>query len=194
MFLAPVLLAFMVTWVIANQDDGRRTVDIQAQEPLFTALPELVQAADLVVVARATSVAGGRTVAAGTNTQSAIRTQLVTLEVGDVLHGSTEQNLTLEQEFSLANGTPITVNNVAPMKVNDEALLFLVRSPDESVPYVAAVNSQSRYVVSGAQRDQLTSAASDSLSAQLAGLGPYQLRCAVIQVGDPSRMCAAYTE
>jgi hypothetical protein len=193
LFVAPVFLAFLVTWVIANQDDGpKQRVDIEAQEPMFTTLQELVNAADLVVVARATQVSDGRTVAAGSAARTAIRTQLVALEVGDVLDGSTEKHLVLEQEHALADGTPIIVNGTPPLVVGDEALLFLVKSADESAPYVALLNSQSRYLVSGAQRDQLSSSGSDALSKQLAAMGPYQLRCAVMQAGTTNSICSAY--
>jgi hypothetical protein len=189
LLLVPVVLAVAVTMAFVNRDGAKRSLDVRAEEPTFTTLQDLVRAADLVVVARATEVHDGRTVASGTGTRSAIRTQLASLEVGDVLDGKTDQHLTLEQELTLADGTPIIVNGVAPLKPNDEGLLFLVRSADTSAPYVAVVNTQSRYLVSGAQRDQLTPSGKDPLSTQLAALGPYELRCAVLAAGDTGRAC-----
>lgn len=189
LLVVPVALALIVTLLLVDDNDVKRTLDISATEPTFTSLQQLVDAAEIVVVARAAEVRDGRNVAGGTSAQSAIRTQLVTLDVGDVLDGATDQHLTLEQEYTLADGTPITINGAAPMKQNDEALLFLVRSRDESAPYVAVMNTQSRYLVTGTQRDGLTAAGSDMLSAQLAELGPYDLRCAVLAAGDTGRRC-----
>jgi hypothetical protein len=185
----PIALALTVTIFLMNNDNAKRSVDVQAVEPQYASLEELVKSSDLVVVARVTQVADGRTVAAGSGERSAIRTQLVTLQVGDVLDGKAEQSITLEQEHALGDGTPITVNGVAPLKPNDEALLFLVKSTDEAAPYFAVANAQGRYVVSGPQRNQLTPAGNDALSQRLAALGPYTLRCNVLSVGDTGRFC-----
>jgi hypothetical protein len=97
------------------------------------------------VLARVTSVGGGRTFAAPGG--GAVRSQVVSLQVGAVLAGPDPgATLPVEEVATLADGTPVIVDGLPPAREGDQGFWFLAASTDPSVPYLAAVGPQGRYL------------------------------------------------
>lgn len=192
--LPMIAIIAVVAGVTLGQDSPRReteSLNIDAEMPTYNSLDELVRASASIVIARATEVRDGRTIGSDTDPNATIRTQVVTLLVGEVLFGPATDTLSLEQEIALGDGTPITVNQMRPTAVGDEGLFFLQAGDSETLPHAALVNHQARYLVAGASRDQLVSASPDPLSIRLASLGPYDLRCQVLTRVSPGTDCTS---
>jgi hypothetical protein len=189
LFVIPLVVGAVAAVSLQQQNQPQKPTDIDAISTSYDSLASLITASDIVVVARAESVATGRVLTSPENPDAALKTEVVTLRVGDVLHGVADATVLLEQEATLADGTPITVNGVPPTQVGDEGVFFVDRSTSPDVPYVALVNDQSRYLVTGPARDVLQSSVNDAFSNELAALGPYQLRCEVLANGNTGRRC-----
>jgi hypothetical protein len=171
----PLLLAIPVLagggwWAVAAARGGSdpEPVAIEATGPIFGSLDELVAASDVVVIGEVVSVADGRTLTDPADPTAGIRTQLVTIEVSEPIVGDPSAVLVVEEEASLLDGTPIIVNGVEASRPRDRGLYFLVEGTDANAPYLALVNEQGRYLVSGAG---LEAAADDALGDALAALG-----------------------
>ena len=87
-------------------------------------------------------------------------TRLLVLEVSDVLAGSADGDVIVE-EPAPGDGTPVVVDGIQPLDVGDQAVWFLVAGDGETMPYFALVNRQGRYTITG---DTLRPAADDPLS------------------------------
>lgn len=144
----PVLLVIIaaigaVVWWPAGPDDPvAEPVSIVADGPRFATLEELVAASDLVVRATVTRVDEGRRITDPADPNSGIRTQLAAVTVDDVLVGTQDGTLLVEQEAALLDRTPVRVNGVDPLRVGDRGLMFLVRGTSDEFPYTALVNEQ----------------------------------------------------
>lgn len=183
--LISIVIAVLIYTFLPDREPKPQA--ITADETSYASLKDLTAASDLIVIAKATETKTGRLISSWSDSTTSVRTELVTLKVGQILKGSTGESIVLEQEKSIGDKTPIVVNDVQPTKVNDEGLFFLQQSKDEAAPYVALINRQGRYLVSGPDRDQLTAATGDTLSTQLATLGPFEMRCQVLAAAAPTQ-------
>lgn len=127
----------------------------------FTTLAELSASADLAVAGRVVAVEPGRTFgavdASGRASDRAVRSQVATIEVEDVVARddavATPEPGTvvlLEEEAELVDGTPIVVDGGRPLRVGDAGIWFLSASTDPEFPGFTVVNSQGRYLLTGA--------------------------------------------
>jgi hypothetical protein len=150
--------------------------------PRPTMLTELVDRSSFVVIGRVTSVQEGRLVADPGG--GAIRTQVLEVETGAVLAGPDPgRHILVEEEVSLADGTPIVVDGLRPSRQGDEGFWFCIPSPDGDVPYVGAVGVAGRLLFHrGDAGDDRLQAADDPLAASLASLGGRRLTDDVIAV------------
>jgi hypothetical protein len=83
----------------------------------------------------------------------------------------------VEEEASLANGTPLRVDGAPPSRHGDDGVWFLAASGDPDFPGYVVVNSQGRYLATG---DRLVGAdRSDPLVRSLEALGTDGLTHAV---------------
>jgi hypothetical protein len=152
--------------VLARQTDPtpvRAPLDVQAQSIFaFTTIGEMTAASDLVVVGSVAAVAEGRLI--GSPGGTSVRSQFTTITVQRVLAGVAPAAVVIEEEAALADGTPITVNGVAPSEVGDRAVWFLDQLEGEESPVYLVINSQGRVLdeggraVGGDQRDALVQA------------------------------------
>ncbi|MGB0114539.1 MAG: hypothetical protein WBP59_15065 [Ilumatobacteraceae bacterium] len=148
--LAPIIVLFglvvaATVWWLADstgESDDSGAVDIVATGRRFDDLAGLVDASDLVVVGTVVDVADGRTLTDPADPDAGLRTQLLQVEVDDVVIGDVSGPLVLEQEATLLDGTPMVVNGVAPLRVGDNGIMFLVRGDTDEFPYAALVNEQ----------------------------------------------------
>jgi hypothetical protein len=126
----------------------------------FSTLTELSASADLAVAGRVVAVERGRTFGAvdssGRASDRAVQSQVVTIEVEDVVARgdavATPQPGTVvlvEEEAELVDGTPITVDGARPLRVGDAGIWFLTVSTDPEFPGFTVVNSQGRYLLTG---------------------------------------------
>lgn len=186
-----------------------RPVNLRSEGPTFTSLSELVDASAVVVLARVGSVSPGRTFAApgasppapeaGSSPpapeagisppapeagRGAVRSQVLRLEVGAVLAGPDPgATLAVEEVAELADGTPVVLDGLAPAEEGDQGFWFLAASADRSVPYLAAVGPQGRYLrrAEAPGDDRLVGAAvPDQLVQALAGGGGRRLADEVV--------------
>lgn len=160
-------------------NQGRTAENITSNAPRFTSLEQLVDASDEIVLAEVTAVTPGRTISDPSNARARIRTQLVELHVVQALKGLPAEPLVLEQEATLADGTPVRVDGVAPVTKGQRGVFFLVRSPALDVPYRALVGPQGRYLVRG---DKLEAAVEDDLTEAIVDAGGPALIRAVVAV------------
>ena len=176
---APVLVlaalaAVVAWWVWPDGEDappssgqGAAPVDIASSGPAFTTVDELAAASDLVVVATVARVDDGRVLTDPTDPDTGIRTSLLRLDVEDTLAGTAPATVVVEHEAALLDGTPITVDGVAPPRSGQRSVLFLVASGDPGVPYHAVVGPQGRYDLRG---DDLVAVVADPLAEEVASL------------------------
>lgn len=153
--------------------------DITSNAPRFGTLEQLVHASDEIVLAEVTAVTPGRTISDPSNASARIKTQLVELHVVQTLQGAPATPLVLEQEATLADGTPVRVDGVAPVTEGQRGVFFLVRSSALDVPYRALVGPQGRYIVQG---DKLAAAIDDDFTRAIVDAGGPALIRAVAAV------------
>lgn len=150
--VAVVLAATLAAWWWRSDRAGDEEAprrDITATVARFETLEELVAAADVVVEGTVTAVDEGRTISDPTDPATGIVTQLAQLEVDGTFHGQAPATLLVEQEAALLDGTPITVNGVAPLEVGDRAVFVLVAGTSEEFPYTALVSEQGLFHLDG---------------------------------------------
>lgn len=143
-------------------------LDVVAAGPSYTTLAEMMAASDLVLVGEVRGVGDGRTITDPTDPVVGIHTRLVDVEVLQLLAGDASGTVVVEEEEALLDGTPIVVNGVAPSRVGDRGVYFLVASDDPAAPYHALVGEQGRYLLDGAR---LRPSGNDALSRSLAARG-----------------------
>lgn len=169
-------------------------VVLRSEGPTFRTLPELVDASAAVVLARVDGVSAGRTFAAPGG--GAVRTRVLRLTVGAVLAGPDPgPSVAVEEVAELADGTPVAVDGLAPTPEEAQGFWFLTRSGDRSVPYLAAIGPQGRYLRRSEEPgdDRLTGApGGDPLVAAIVAGGGRRLADDVVAVarsrGRPVRL------
>jgi hypothetical protein len=144
-WLAPVLLvvgaAGYAVW-LATGDDGDEphtppAVDVRADEPVLTSPAALADASDLVIDGHVVAIEPGRAITDPTDPTAGVRTQLASVEVEAPVKGDPGDVVVVEQEATLLDGTPITVNGEAPLVVGDTGRFYLVRGDGDEFPYTA---------------------------------------------------------
>jgi hypothetical protein len=119
-----------------------------------------VRASHLVVVGRVIAdedgrlfgnPGGGADGADTADTTSAIRSHVLTLRVEQVLVGAgasvdRDAIVLVEEEYALADGTPVHVDGMRRGRVGDRGVWFLAASGDPEFPAYAIVNAQGRYL------------------------------------------------
>ena len=146
------VVAVAVGVVLATRDDPSEptTVDVEATSIYqFSSLDEMVAASDAIVVGRVTATERGRLI--GDPADGGVISRLVTISVTEVLAGDTARTVIVEEEGWLTDGTPITVNGVAPSEAGDEGLWFLDSTDDAELPSYLVINSQGRFLVAGGE-------------------------------------------
>jgi hypothetical protein len=194
--VAAIASAAGLALAVARRPDSERPepVTLRSEGPVFRSLPELVDASAVVVLARVSSVADGRTFAAPGG--GAVRSRVLRLDVGAVLAGPDPGPIVAVEEVAeLADGTPVVVDGLPPAVQGDQGFWFLAASADPSVPYLAAVGPQGRYLRRSDERgdDRLVGAVGpDPLVRALAGAGGRRLADEVVAVararGRPVRV------
>ena len=125
---------------------GNRPLAAHAQEAYYFATPEeIVKASDLIVIGWVTNIEPGRIIGPTSDPddpEAVLRLQNVTLQVDEVLKGTTPSNpIMLEEE-------PFDVEGYGPSVEGDLGFYFLVDVEDLPPPFFRVVNySQSRFLV-----------------------------------------------
>jgi hypothetical protein len=174
-----VALAGLITWV-RRPAAPERAVAIASTEPGPSTIASLVDASDVIVIALARREEPGRVVADGGG--AAVRSHLITLEVGAVLVGPDPgAAIVLDEEFELADGRPLVVDGLRPTRTGDRGIFVLSGVPDGR--YVT-VSSSGRFLFrpGGTQSDALQGAAGP-LAADLAARGGNRLSDAFVARG-----------
>ena len=167
-----------VTWARASH---HAAVAVTSTGPSLASLEDLVRASDVVVIARARSVAPGRVFSSG---EEGLRSEIVELQVGAVLHGTDPgPTIALEEESTTVDDAPLVVDGLRPTRAGDEGVFFLVASADRSVPYYATVSTSGRFLRRSSDRsDDGLLAADTDLGRRLGALGGRALTDAVLAV------------
>lgn len=171
----PVAVAIIAVWA-TSRDAAPDPVDVTSSAPVFDSLDELVAASDLVVVATFGPAGEGRAIGDPADPRAGVLTTLSRIDVEEVLAGQASGPVVVETPTRLLDGTPVTVDGVAPPSTGERAVLFLVSGRDDTFPYTAVVGPQGRLVLSGGA---VTVLASDPLSRRLGELDLVALRQAV---------------
>lgn len=151
----PVLVSVVVLWA-RWPDPPPAPVDVTSSAPVFTDLADLLDAADVVVVATVESVANGRVVTDAADTRSGIRTAVHDVVVERVVAGSGARTgsvgvrIRVEHEVALLDGTPITVDGVPAPVVGERSLYLLVAGTSPDFPHHVVVGPQGRFPINGA--------------------------------------------
>jgi hypothetical protein len=152
--LASILLAVVAngSWMLFHGVDGATstpaTVDVVASERDYATAAELADASDRVVDGTVVAIETGRPLTDAADPTVGVRTQLVSIEVIRMVKGDAVETVVIEQEATLLDGTPITVNGVAPVAVGDDGRFYLVDGDGEEFPY-AALTTIDGFVPSG---------------------------------------------
>jgi len=134
---------------LAAADPAPDRVDVAASGPRFATMHEMAAASDRVVLVTVVAIGQGRTIADPTSPDTGIITQLATARVDDQMIGTGPRDIVVEQEATLLDATPITVNGVAPLLIGDTGIAFLVVGTSDEFPYAALVNDQAWLAVVG---------------------------------------------
>jgi hypothetical protein len=139
----------MISYLGDRDSDAPEPIDVQATGTRFETLDELKAAADLVIEGHVVGVEDGRTISDPTDPDAGIRTRLAQINVDLAADASsaTPRTVVVEQEATLLDGTPITVNGVAPLDVGERAVLLLVRGADDQFPYTTPISEQAVFYV-----------------------------------------------
>jgi hypothetical protein len=167
--VVPLVAGIVAVVVVAvGGDEEPAAIDIASSAVDFSTLDDLLAASDLVVVATVADITDGRQITAPADPAAALVTRLLVLDVSDVLAGAGDGDVIVEEPAALGDGTPVVVDGIEPLEIGDQAIWFLVAGDAETMPYLALVNRQGRYTITG---DTLRPTADDPLSAELANLG-----------------------
>lgn len=143
LLIVVVVAAVGVWWLRDGSDPAPvEPVDVSASGPRFADLSDLVAGSDLVVVGTVVAVDHGRTITDPSDPDAGLRTQLAQVAVSEVLVGEQGGTVIVEQEATLLDGQPVTVNGVSPLVAGDEGLMLLIRGTSDEFPYTAFVNEQ----------------------------------------------------
>jgi hypothetical protein len=179
---APLAAALAVAVVLVKDSDGdsdpdaAEVVAVDAAEPTFSTLDELLDASDLVISGEVVEVGDGRAITDPADAETGIRTRLASVDVDAVLAGEAPGSIVIEQEAALLDGTPIEVNGVPALSAGQVGIYFLVAGDSEEFPYFALVSRQARYDV---VNDTLVTSSDDELSQRLASMPPAELERAI---------------
>jgi hypothetical protein len=152
--VATILVAVVLygSWMLFDGGDAdtptRATVDVVASEPEYATAAELADASNRVVDGTVVAVETGRPLTDPADPTVGVRTQLVSVNVTRMVKGDAVETVVIEQEATLLDGTPITVNGVAPLAVGDDGRFYLVDGDGEQFPY-AALTTVDGFVASG---------------------------------------------
>ncbi|NLD75436.1 MAG: hypothetical protein GX643_02095 [Acidimicrobiales bacterium] len=168
---------------VTSGGDALDAVEVTSDAPTARSLDELVGASDLVVEAAVVSSAEGRWFGDG---DAAILSRLVTLQVRQVLVGSTSTASTIlvEEEGWTADGTPLVVDGLAAAAEGDRGVWFLVDGGDPDVGAYVVVSAQGRYLLSDG--GLVGASGGDPLVSVLSSMTAAELREAVVQAGGSS--------
>jgi hypothetical protein len=182
--LPVVIIAIAAGMALASNESPAATeaVELQTEAPTYSDTESLVRAADDVVLARVTDVEDGRTVGAPGDPSRSLRTELVTLTIGESFKGTASDTVVVEQEAFTGGGTPVVVQGIAKLDVDDEGIFFLSSGQSPEFPYSAILNTQSQYLVSGSDRNDVQTPSQDPLAMRLAAFGPFGIRCELLSV------------
>ena len=155
--LVAIVIAVAVSYRGSDDAPSTETVALTSSaRHQFTELDQLVAASDLIVVGRVVADEKGRVFGAKDGgTSAAIRSHVLTLEIDEVLRGASGSPTTtsgarpvvlIEEEHSLTDGTPVSVDGMRRSRVGDRGVWFLVASGDPEFPGYSVVNSQGRYL------------------------------------------------
>ncbi|MEL6982814.1 MAG: hypothetical protein AAFO29_10360 [Actinomycetota bacterium] len=196
LMIAPAVVAAglaMLLWPGSGGDDespsevtasdgvpaGVATVDVVATGPVLTTIEELLAAGDVVVIATVAATEPGRAITDPQDPTSGIRTSLFELAVEEVVVGAVEAaeagTIVVEHETALLDGTPITVNGIAPPIVGQRGLYVLVDGSGSAFPHAALVTADSWGTLDG---DRLSAPSGDGADHPLTGRTIGDLRIA----------------
>jgi hypothetical protein len=203
-----VLAVAAVTFLIVRPDSRSRTepstpdtmkVESSSRHE-FGDLTAMLAASDVVLSGRVIAAESGR-VFGGVDTDggagnNAIRSRVLTLEVGEVIasrdpaiHPTAGTVVLVEEEGTLLDGTALVVDGVRRTRVGDAGIWFLAASRDPEFPGFTVVNSQGRYLLAD-PADESEGALrggdrSDALVRRLEALGLDGLAAAVATAATP---------
>ncbi len=138
--LVPLLIVAVYLASTLGDDDeppSPSVVDISASEPAYATVVGLAGASDRVLAGEVVAIEQGRAVTDPADPTAGVNTQLATVRVERVAKGPESATVVIEQEASLLDGTPITVNGVSPLVVGDRGWFFLIDGDGEQFPYTA---------------------------------------------------------
>jgi hypothetical protein len=128
---------------------GPAPVAVSSDAPRHTDVAELVAAADVVVRGRVVAAERGRWFGDGTD-GGRIQSRLITLRVDDVLAGELPdgtETVLVEEEGWLDDGRPLVVDGLAPSRVGDDGVWFLVAGGDPETGAFVILGADGRYLV-----------------------------------------------
>lgn len=140
--VAVVIACSGAVWFLHGDPNPTEMIDVSALGPRFDSVDQLVAASDLVVEGEIVAVGHGRSITDPSDPTVGVATRLVELDVSLVLVGAGGNDLVIEQESALLDGTPIAVNGMPPLDVGDSGVFFLIRGDGAGFPYVALINEQ----------------------------------------------------
>jgi hypothetical protein len=136
-------------------------VEVSSDAPRHADLAELVAASDVVVRGQVVAAERGRWFGDGA-AGARIQSRLVTLRVRDVLAGELPDGtdtVLVEEEGWLDDGRPLVVDGLAPSRVGDDGVWFVVAGGDAETGAFVLLGADGRYLVtddgalSGAEGD-----------------------------------------
>ncbi len=139
---------------VAGSAVDPEAVAVTSDAPRHGDVAELVAASDVVVRGRVVAAERGRWFGDGTD-GGRIQSRLLTLAVDDVLAGGLPdgtETLLVEEEGWLDDGRPLVVDGLAPSRVGDDGVWFLVAGGDPETGAHVILGADGRYLVTDGGR------------------------------------------
>lgn len=128
-------------WLVDDGESVPEPIDLVATEAEFASIVELAAASDLIVRGEVVGESAGRTLTDPAQPDAGIVTGLAQLRVVEAV-GDVPDDIVVEQEVALLDGTSVTVNGAAPLAVGDDGIAFLVDGARADQPFSALISTQ----------------------------------------------------
>lgn len=178
-----------VVWWQNNSFEAAEDVTpvvVSSNSLTFDSLEPLLAQTDLIVVGTVLGVESGRVFTDPSQTDSGIKSQLVEIDVDDVVYQvagrSNFETLIVEQEASLLDNTPLHVDGIAPLRLDDRVLIFLTAGESQQAPHFSLVGPQGLYHVDDGRASPLRAPGVAGQSDQIESFAGLTLEEAIFRI------------
>ncbi len=148
---APLVIGLLAATLLWRQqstpETAAKAVDIPGTQQSFDTLPELLDNTTIAVSGTVDRVEVGQTYTDPNKPDAGFISQFANVRVDATLYGPSSSDVIVEQEATLLDGTPITIDGTSPLVEGERVVLFLVQGTTSQNRHFGIVGTQGRYEV-----------------------------------------------